>query len=223
MAMFRTSSAVFFFAVLTAIPVTAQAETELSFYTGYQTSPHSVITGDDPEATWTDTFTAAWEGKSFEAPPYYGMRATFWRSDTWGWGAEFAHDKVYADDETLSDNGYDRFELTDGLNIFTINAMRRWPAQWGEKITPYVGAGLGFAMPHVDIEATDGSHTYGYQVTGPAVRAMAGVSYAFNDRWGAFAEYQGTFSMNDIELDNGGSLETNIITNALNIGVSYSY
>lgn len=221
--MFRTSSAVLFTTALAAIPLSANADTEISFYGGYQTAPHTVITGDDPEATWTDTFTAGWDGKSFEAPPYYGVRATLWRPNNWGWGTEVTHDKVYADDETLTTNGYDRFELTDGLNIITVNVMRRWPAQWGEKLTPYVGGGVGFAMPHVDIEATGGSHTYGYQVTGPAVRATAGVSYAINDHWGAFAEYQGTFSMNNIELDNGGSLEANIITNALNIGVSYSF
>lgn len=203
--------------------VGAQAETELSFYTGYQTAPHSVVTGNDPEATWTDEFTAAWDGKSFAAPPYYGMRATRWTSDTFGWGAEFTHAKVYADDETRDANGYDRFEFTDGLNIITINAMRRWPGQWGDKITPYIGGGVGFAMPHVDIRATGGSHTFGYQVTGPAVRAIAGVSYQLNEKWSAFAEYQGTYSMNKVELENGGSFDTDVITNALNIGLGFTF
>jgi lipid A oxidase len=223
MAMSRTSSAALFFVALTTVPLSAQADTELSFYGGYQTAPHSVITGNDPEATWTNEFTAGFEGKSFEAPPYYGVRATRWNSNNWGWGAEFTHSKVYADDETRATNGYDRFELTDGLNIFTVNMMRRWPGQWGEKLTPYVGGGVGFAMPHVDIQATGGSHTFGYQLTGPAIRATAGVNYSLSDHWGAFAEYQGTFSAHNIDLDNGGSLETKIITNALNLGVSYSF
>lgn len=209
--------------LLLTLSTHAQAETELSFYSGYQTAPHSVIRGDDPEATWTDEFTAGWDGKSFSMPPYYGVRATHWGSNNWGWGAEFSHDKVYADDESLGKGGYDRLELTDGHNIFTINAMRRWPGKWGEKLTPYVGGGIGFAMPHVDIQATGGSHTFGYQVTGPAIRATAGASYALSDHWAAFAEYQGTYSQNKIELDNGGSLDFKVITNALNIGVSYSF
>jgi lipid A oxidase len=151
------------------------------------------------------------------------MRATRWNSNNWGWGAEFTHAKVYADDESRTKGGYDRFEFTDGLNIITVNGMRRWPSAWGEKITPYAGGGIGFAMPHVDITATGGSHTFGYQITGPAMRLMAGVSYQLNERWAAFTEYQGTFSMNKVELDNGGSFETNVITNAINLGVSYTF
>lgn len=216
-------AALFSVPLLLALTTNAQAETELSFYGGYQTAPHAVVSGNDPESTWTDKITAGWEGKSFAMPPYYGVRATRWGSNNWGWGAEFTHDKVYADDETRANGGYDRFELTDGLNIITINAMRRWPGQWGEKLTPYVGAGVGFAMPHVDIQATGGSHTYGYQVTGPAIRATAGVSYALSDQWAAFTEYQGTYSQNNIDLDNGGSLDFDVITNALNIGVSFSF
>lgn len=203
--------------------VGAQAETELSFYTGYQTAPHSSVEGNDPEAMWADEFAAGWDGNSFVAPPYYGVRAIRWTSDTFGWGAEFTHAKIYADDSTLAANGYDRFEFTDGLNIITINAMRRWPGRWGDKVTPYVGGGVGFAMPHVDIQAAGGDHTYGYQITGPAVRATAGVNYEVNEKWSAFAEYQGTYSMNDVNLDNGGSFETNVITNALNIGLGFSF
>jgi lipid A oxidase len=221
--MSRSVFAALFPLVLASVPVSAHADTELSVYGGYQTAPHSGVTGNDPEATWTDEFTAGWLGKSFSMPPYYGMRAIRWRADNWGWGAEFTHSKVYADDETRSTNGYSRFEFTDGLNIVTVNGMRRWPGQWGEKITPYVGAGIGFAMPHVDIRAIGGVHTFGYQVTGPAVRATAGASYQLNDTWAAFAEYQGIYSMNKVDLENGGSFETNVITNAINVGMSFSF
>ena len=99
--------------------------------------------------------------------------------------------------------------------------MRRWPNQWGN-VTPYVGGGLGIAVPHVDIESAGGK-TFGYQLTGPAVRWTAGASYDLNDQWAVFGEYQGTYSMNQIDLDSGGSLETDIITNALNLGVSFSF
>ncbi|WP_123793937.1 outer membrane protein [Pacificibacter maritimus] len=204
-------------------PSFANPETQISVYGGYQTAPHSGVSGDDPEANWSDEFTAGWDGKSFDAPAYYGARAIRWRSDNWGWGGEFTHAKVLADDSTRAENGYEKFEFTDGLNIITINAMRRWPSAWGEKITPYVGAGLGFAMPHVDIKTTGGTHTFGYQVTGPAVRAIAGASYGINDTWAMFAEYQGTYSMNKVDLDNGGTIETNVITNAVNVGFSYSF
>jgi len=209
------------FAVLNLLAAPVAAETELAFYLGGQSLPHSVVTGSDPGHDTDLDFTAAWEGRSFEAPIYYGLRATQWRSDTFGWGAEFTHSKAYSDDDTRADHGFDRLELTDGVNIFTINAYRRWPNQIGS-LTPYVGGGLGFAVPHVEVESTGGS-TIGYQVTGAAVRWTAGATYNINETWGVFGEYQGTFSQHDIELDNGGSLETSLVTNALNIGVSFTF
>lgn len=210
-------------ALVAVAPTFLAAETELSFYLGFQESPHSQVDGTDPGNAVDPNldFTAGWEGLSFEMPPYYGARATFWRTETFGWGAEFTHTKVYGDAATLADNGFTRFELTDGLNIITVNAMRRWPNQWGS-VTPYVGGGLGIAVPHVDIESAGGK-AFGYQLTGPAVRWTAGASYDINDQWAVFGEYQGTYSMNRIDLGSGGSLETDIITNAVNLGVSFSF
>lgn len=198
----------------------AHAETELSFYSGWQTAPHSVVTGNDAALGALD-FTAGWDGKSFAMPPYYGFRATWWRSETFGLGVDFNHAKVYADDETLADSGFSRLEFTDGLNILTLNAWRRWPEAWG-RLTPYVGAGLGISVPHVDIESGAG-HAFGYQLTGPAAQWVVGASMDLNDRWAVFGEYKGTYTMNEVDLEAGGNLSTNIITNALNVGVSYSY
>lgn len=208
---------------LTATPMMAAAEVELSFYLGAQESPHSRIDGTDPGNAVNPTldFTAGWEGNSFEAPPYAGVRATWWRTENLGFGVELTHDKVYADQETLDNNGFDRLEFTDGLNILTANAIYRWPDRWGN-ITPYAGGGIGIAVPHVEVESA-GGRTFEYQLTGPAVRWIAGASYAINDRWSVFGEYQGTYSVNDASLANGGTLSTNIITNAVNVGVAFSF
>ncbi len=212
-------------AALATLPVAAMAEVELSFYSGIQESPHAKVTGFDPDNAVSQNlaFTAGWEGKSFEMPPYYGLRATWWRSENWGWGVEYTHSKVYADEETLNDNGYSRLEFTDGLNIATLNATYRMPNQWGA-VTPYAGAGIGVAVPHVDIQA-DGSatHTWEYQLTGPAMRLYAGAKYDLNADWALFGEYQFSYSQHEVELDNGGNMATDIITNAINIGVSYSF
>jgi lipid A oxidase len=198
----------------------AAAEDEIGFYLGVQESPHSVVTGDIPSG---DDFTAGWEGRSFEAPVYYGFRWTRWRNDTFGWGVEFTHSKVYADEETLTESGFERLELTDGVNVLTVNAMRRWPGQWGP-VTPYVGGGLGVAVPHVDVEDEDsGQKTFEYQLTGPAARWTAGASYPLGDSWSVFADYQGTYSMHTMDLGSGGTLETNLVTNAINLGVSFSF
>ncbi len=203
--------------VLGATP--ALAEWEISAYTGFQTAPHSDVDGDVNGTSFS--FNAEWEGRSGDAPPYYGFRATWWSNENVGYALEFNHAKVYASDETLNDNGFDRLEFTDGLNIITANMFYRWPGAVGS-LTPYVGAGLGVAIPHVDVR-NGSSRTFEYQLTGPAVQLVAGASYDLNDRWAVFGEYKGTYSQNKADLDGGGSLETDIITNALNVGVTFKF
>lgn len=199
----------------------ALAEVEVSIYGGLQGAPHSDVSieGDDDIAD--RDFTAGWEGRSFEAPPHYGVRATVWMPSNFGYGVELNHTKIYADDDTLEESGLDRLEFTDGLNIVTVNGMRRFPNAFG-RFTPYVGAGVGIAVPHVEVYEGD-SQTYEYQFTGAAVALMAGASYPVTERLSAFAEYKGTYSRNEADLDGGGTLETNVITNALNVGLSYRF
>ena len=202
----------------------AAAETELSFYLGWQTAPHSRVTGERPAGGGRYDELIGWDGRSFEMPPYYGVRGTWWRTETVGFGLEFTHTKVYAPDSDKP-AGFGDLEFTDGLNIITANVMRRWPQQWGQA-TPYVGGGLGFAMPHVDVDVTVGGvnyYTYGFQVTGPAARLTAGVSYPISDRLDAFGEYQFTYSDNSAELEGGGSLDTTVFTNAVNVGLTLKF
>lgn len=199
----------------------AAQEYELSIYSGWQTAPHSRVSGDYPGGGDYDAL-IGWDGKSFEMPPYYGLRGTWWRSETFGVALEFTHAKVYAPDDEREAIGFDSLEFTDGHNLLTLNAMRRWPEQWGSA-TPYAGAGLGIAFPHVDVETTGGDKTFGYQLTGPAVRLLAGVSYPISERVSVFGEYQFTYSSNEADLDGGGSLETDIKTNAINVGLSLNF
>ncbi len=205
--------------VLFALATPVAAEIELSVYLGYQTAPHSRIEGDNANGDFDELI--EWDGRSGEAPPYYGIRATWWRTETLGFGLELNHTKVYGDEDDLADAGFETLELTDGLNIVTANVMRRFPDAWGV-FTPYVGAGLGVAVPHVDAE--DGTNdTFEYQLTGPAAMALGGVSYDINETWALFGEYKITYSSNEADLDGGGTLETDIVTNALNLGVSYRF
>ncbi len=209
-----------FFICLTMLnlPATAMAEVELSFYGGLQSAqPSDVIVSGDPVIP-DETNNVAWEGKSFDAPPYYGIRATIWSSSEFGYGLDFTHSKIYP--KTLP-SGYDRLEFTDGLNTLTVNAYRRWENAIGD-LTPYVGGGLGVAIPHVEV--TNGtSETFGYQVTGPAATWIAGASYPINDKWSVFGEYKGTYSRNAADLDTGGTLETDVLTNAVNVGLSFRF
>lgn len=207
-----------------ALPAPAAAEMELSIYSGWQTAPHSRVTGDYPGTGAEFDALIGWEGRSFEMPPYYGVRGTWWKSETLGFGLEFTHTKVYAPDDEKAAIGFSDLEFTDGLNIVTVNAYRRWPGLWAEgKVTPYVGGGVGVAVPHVDVDTTTGTETYEFQLTGPAARLTAGASYDINDRWAVFGEYQFTYSSNEVDLPDGGSLETDIKTNALNVGLTLKF
>ncbi|MZQ89660.1 outer membrane beta-barrel protein [Frigidibacter albus] len=214
--------AVFAAAIWAAVTGTAVSGTaagagqlEISVYGGVQSAPPSRI---DSPAAGGDRVT--WKGRSFEEPPYYGVRATWWQNDRWGWGVEVNHAKVYADDP--EDYGYNRLEFTDGINFVTANVFRRWQ-QPDRRITPYVGAGFGVAIPHVDVQPIGGAQTFGFQVTGPVVQLVAGASYALDDRWSVFGEYKGTWSRHKADLDSGGSLKTELQTNALNIGISRKF
>jgi len=206
-------------AALAASPALA-GEWELSGYGGYQSSPHS-----DVEVSDQADFTAGWEGKSFSAPPYWGVRGTYWfengRLANLGISLDFSHAKVYADDDTLNKAGWDHFEMTDGINLLTVNALYRFPIE-NSRFTPYVGAGIGINVPHIEV-TRNGRETSEYQFGGMTLQAQAGVKYAITDRWSAFVEYKGNYSFVDVDIDSGASLKTDIITNAVNVGVSFKF
>jgi lipid A oxidase len=201
-------------------PAFAFAEVELSFYGGVQSAPSSDISIRGDDVITNDNFTQGWEGRSSDAPIYYGLRATRWQSPKFGFGLDFVHNKVYPKGGRLP-AGYDVLEFTDGLNTLTVNAYRRWAGMFGE-VTPYIGGGLGIALPHVEV-TNGGSETLGYQITGPAATWIAGVSYPITNQWSVFGEYKGTFSSNTADLEDAGTLETDILTNAVNVGVSFNF
>lgn len=206
--------------VILATP--ALAEFEISAYIGTQSLPHSNFSGDFAGVPFDYTF--APEGRSFDAPPYYGIRGVWWRESGWGYGLEFTHAKAYASDADLIALGADRFEFTDGHNIITANIHRRWEDQWWNgRLSPYVLGGVGIALPHVDILPTGGTHTFGYQLTGAALRVGAGVSMSISEKMSVFGEYQFTYSQNEVSLDGGGTVNADLKTNALNFGLSYAF
>ena len=201
---------------------TVAAEVELSLYGGTQSAPHSRVSGAYPGTGANYNALIGWEGKSFAPPPYYGARATWWRRPDLGFGIELTHAKVYAPVAERNAIGFNRMEFTDGHNILTFNVTKRWNDRFGS-ITPYAGVGIGVAIPHVDVTSANGYRALGYELTGPAVRLTAGMKYDLTDNWALFGEYQFTYSSNKAKLPAGGSLNTDLITNAINFGVSFSF
>ncbi|GAA3862980.1 outer membrane beta-barrel protein [Celeribacter arenosi] len=202
----------------------AAQDYSISVYSGYQSAPHSNVTGSDPAGAGDFDFTAGWDSKPFAMPPYYGVRGTWWLSERFGLTADFNHTKVYADQETFDKSGFEVLEFTDGLNNLTFGGVWRWPAAWGDKLTPYAGLSAGLIIPHVEVQTTPTApKTFEYQVAGPSVAWIAGASFEMNERWDVFGEYKGTYSQLNADLEGGGSLRTDIVTNAINLGVAFKF
>lgn len=205
----------------TALAGVAHAEMAISVYGGLQGAPHSTVSVSDGTE-----FTAGWEGKSFETPPYVGVRGIWWPQlqdyPNLGFSIDYTHAKVYADSDTFVQTpGWTHFEFTDGLNLLTLNALYRFPIA-DSNFTPYVGAGAGVNIPHVEVTRPTGL-TSEYQLGGATVQAQAGVDYKFSERWSVFAEYKGNYSWVKADIDSGDTLKTNIFTNAVNFGVAFHF
>ena len=197
----------------------AFAEATLSIYGGANFSPHSRV--KHRSGATTGNVLVGWEGASFKMPPYYGVRATWWidSAPEWGVALDFTHSKVVA---TPLPAGFTTLEFTDGINFLTVNALYRWKLDNG--FTPYVGAGVGLSIPHVEVEGPAFlGRTFEYQVTGLAAQALAGVDYKLDDNWSIFTEVKSTYGVVDAKLFGGDSLSTNIISNQLIFGVTYSF
>jgi lipid A oxidase len=207
-------------AVTWSLPAIA-GEFEISGYGGIEFAPSSDVDVSDGA-----DFTADWDTKPFKMPPYYGVRGTYWfdegRLSNWGVSLDYSHAKVYADDDTMRRAGdWSVFEFTDGLNLLTVNALYKFPIE-GSKWVPYLGAGVGINVPHVEVTRPSG-RTFEYQFGGATIQAQAGIKYEFTENWSAFAEYKGNYSWVDVDIDSGASLKTDIFTHAINFGVSYRF
>jgi len=194
----------------------ALAESEFGIYGGLQGSPHSTVENTSTKSNPRSLFTG-WKGESFSFPIYIGMRYTHWLDDQWGYSLNYVHTKAISTDQAK--NGYTRLEFTDGANPVTVLAMRRFTYR---EVKPYVGAGLGISVPHVEVQWSGSTKTFEYQYGGPVATVVAGISYPYNDKWSVFTDFQMHYMKINAAIDSG-RLKTNLITNALNVGVSYRF
>ena len=198
----------------------ARAEATLSVYGGASFSPHSRVKTTNSAGVLTSTNSVGWEGASFEMPPYYGVRATWWldQAPNFGLSLDYTHAKVLA---SPLPTGFTKLEFTDGINYITANALYRM--DMGNGFTPYVGAGVGLSIPHVEVDGpvVGNVRTFEYQVTGLAAQLQAGVDYKLTDNWSVFGEYKFNYGVVDADLTSGGKLDTDIINNQVIFGITY--
>ena len=89
---------------------------------------------------------------------------------------------------------------------------------------PYVGLGTGVSLPYVEIIKSSNptiARTMGYQFGGFSGQAQAGIRLPVNSSINAVFEYKITFIALDVETEASRSLKTNLVTNAINIGIEF--
>ncbi len=202
-------------------PLAASAETQISLFGGANWNLGSTVTLDAPGKQ--DDRSVDWDGASFQMPPYWGVRGTYWLGRNWGVAVEYSHSKALADIDFASDTTYDRLEFTDGNNLVLFQVLYRFNPAMNGTLVPYVGAGAGVTIPHVEVTLDSGSKTYEYQLAGPAAQILAGLEYKLNEKWSVFTEFKLGYSSITADLKGGGTLETDLWSPQLAIGVTYRY
>jgi lipid A oxidase len=170
-----------------------------------------------------DDRSVSWDGGGFEAPPYWGVRGTYWlsKSSPWGFAIDYTHQKASANIDFANDQVFDRLEFTDGNNLLIFEVLHRFNPMMNGTLVPYVGAGVGVTVPHVEVTLKDGDKTFEYQCCGPAAQILAGLEYKLDATWSLFTEAKLSYSHIDGDLNGGGSLETDLWSPAVAIGVTY--
>ena len=219
----------------------ARAETTLTLYLGLSLTHDSDVRVRLRDGTDLTYRGISWASRSFELPFYYGLQLThhFEPRRDWGLRLDFFHDKAYADTgkpvpvtgtreggrveatEPLDTTGQG-FNMSHGTNYLTLNVLHRWntcpKVGCTGRLQPYVGAGAGLMIPHV--EATVGGASVGeYQLTGPAFQLLGGLAWPFASRLSVLGEYRVTRGAASVSIP-GGELDTALYTHHFIAGPS---
>ena len=213
---------------LCALTLPAAAETQISVFGGANTnfSSEGKLRGVPSPLVPDETRTFDWDGDSFEMPPFWGVRGTYWlqSSPQWGFAIDYAHTKAVADINYATDQTYRRLEFTDGNNLLMLDVLYRMRPWMNGTLVPYVGGGVGVTIPHVEVTiAATGDKTFEYQCCGFAAQILAGLEYKLNAKWSLFTEGRLSYSHINADLNGGGSFETQLWTPQLAIGLSYRF
>lgn len=90
---------------------------------------------------------------------------------------------------------FERLEFTHGHNVLIFTGLLR-PVALTPRLRPYLGVGLGFALPHVEVWFPGGARedrTSEYQFAGPAAQAVAGLEIR-TGKVSYFLEYKASWA-----------------------------
>lgn len=221
MALVKTKMATIALVLTLSAPAMAD-EFQLSVYGGLFESNSSGVSGTDPTGVGSFDFNGRLTAGDGSLPPSFGIRGTWWQTDTTGYSLDFSRFQAKADDATLANSGFSVLEFDDGINTVTVNARKRFPL--GNRWTPFVSGGVGVAVPGVDIQTSNsGQRTTEYQYGGVVAQFQGGLEYEVNENWSVFGQYQMNVIDLDVDLNGGGNLTTGIITNSVSVGAGFSF
>jgi lipid A oxidase len=190
---------------------------------------------------------ASYHGRDFENPPFYGGRILYFlpNKSPWGFGVEYFHSKMYLDTgksvqvtgtragvpvndiEPISDS-INHFSISHGLNFITADAFYRWSlGHRGEdflgRFQPYLGAGVGVVIPHVETQIVGGPFEEDYQFHGPSVLAMAGLNFDITKHLSLFTEYKFSYAhLGAMQVPNG-AISVDPMTHNFISGISFRF
>jgi hypothetical protein len=201
-----------------AITGPASGETFLAFYAGHPWYHRSDGHLRRPDGTDLTLKGLGWDGDAFYPPIDGGLRAVRWNG-AFGGMIDFLHNKAIARVgkgshgreitnpviETVDVTGtikgapaperlkltdyFTRLEFTHGHNTLMAAGLVRL-GSLTRGIRPYVGAGLGIALPHTEVRFTgEKQRTSEYQYGGPALQVLAGLELR-TGRTSYFLEYK---------------------------------
>jgi lipid A oxidase len=224
-----------------------RAEMQISIYSGSNFASPSDVHLTGPNGTNATFNSVGWTTNPFsfvgddKDAPYYGARLTYWFDSMPNWGVriDYTHAKLYAKlDSTVGASGtvngkplppnvelnsvFSHLQFTDGINMLTFDVAYRYPL--GNKFTPYVSAGIGPAIPSVEVTQPGLAATHDYQVTGIVARTFIGMQYEIYKGWSVFGEYGISYAqINNGHLVSGGNISTDVWDQHLNFGISYAF
>jgi lipid A oxidase len=237
---------------LLSLRTTAHAEFVLSGFSGVSSAFDSDLHLHENNGTDLTFHDASYKTRDFDSPLYYGGRLTYFldRESPWGFGLEFFHSKVYLDEgasvhvtgtrngapvndtEPVS-NTFNDFNCSHGLNYLTADAFYRFflgqpdSKSFINRIQPYLGAGVGITIPHVEVELANQPRYEQYEFGGLGVQAIAGVSFSITKHIQLFTEYKFTYAnLDKLDFSNGvtsGNISFDSMANHLVFGASYRF
>jgi lipid A oxidase len=208
--------------LIVLLPAAGRAEVEIVLAGGKASIANTDLELSRPDGTELTFRSVSWRDESFRTPLYWSLRANWWRSAErgWGLGVDLTHPKAIAETDRMATvrgrragapvSGTERigdtlqhFELSHGLNTFTLNLLRRWSPG---RLQPYVGLGAGVAVPHVEA-VIGGDRTGEYQWAGPAFEGRLGLALRLSKHLSAVTEYKLTYARVSVDLEGGGTVD----------------